>query len=191
MRAANIDLTGGTIKGEDEELFIRTKQKQYYAKDLQDIILRSSAQGLVRLSDVADIKDKWAENPVKNELDGESAINLQGKSHGKEDIIHISKEINKYIESFNKNNEIVKTKVLYDLSDQIDVMQEILLNNGIVGFLSGHLFLVVVLKPTTVFLGGNGYSPFFYGNVYPGRNLWNNPKQDFIVWYDSGCRYSC
>ncbi len=163
VRAANIDLTGGTIKGEDEELFIRTKQKQYYAKDLQDIILRSSARGLVKLSDVADIKDKWAENPVKNELDGESAIIFRVSHTEREDIIHISKEINKYIESFNKNNEVVKTKVLYDLSDQIDVMQEILLNNGIVGFFLVIFFLSLFLNRRLSFWVAMGIPLSFMG----------------------------
>jgi multidrug efflux pump subunit AcrB len=163
VRAANIDLTGGTIKGEDEELFIRTKQKQYYAKDLRDIVLRSTSEGIVRLSDVANVKDKWAENPVKNILDGESAIIFRVSHTEREDIIHISKEIKKYIKSFNKNNEVVKTKILYDLSNQIDVMQEILLNNGIVGFFLVIFFLSLFLNRRLSFWVAMGIPLSFMG----------------------------
>ncbi|MCT4625334.1 MAG: efflux RND transporter permease subunit, partial [Schleiferiaceae bacterium] len=36
VQAANLDITGGTLKGEREEILIRARQKKYFAKDLQD-----------------------------------------------------------------------------------------------------------------------------------------------------------
>ncbi|MEL6135694.1 MAG: efflux RND transporter permease subunit, partial [Bacteroidota bacterium] len=34
VAASNIDITGGTLKGENEEVLIRTRNKEYYAEDL-------------------------------------------------------------------------------------------------------------------------------------------------------------
>jgi multidrug efflux pump subunit AcrB len=163
VRAANIDLTGGTIKGEDEELFIRTKQKQYYAKDLKDIVLRSTKDGIVRLSDVADVTDKWEETSAKTELDGAASVVIMVSHTEREDIIHISTEINKYIKSFNENNEVVKTTVLYDLSDEISVMQDILVNNGVVGFFLVIFFLSLFLNRRLSFWVAMGIPLSFMG----------------------------
>ena len=47
VRAANIELTGGTIKGEKEELLLRSRNKGYYAKDLMDIVVKTNPSGSV------------------------------------------------------------------------------------------------------------------------------------------------
>ena len=147
IAAANIDLTGGTIRGEDEELYVRTKQKQYYADGLKDIVLRSNVNsGIVRLSDVANVKDAWSETPNKSYLNGNPAIQFTINHTNAEDIIEISKAINKYIEGFNSTNEVVHAKINYDKSTEIDTMQSILLNNGMVGFLLVLLFLSLFLN---------------------------------------------
>ena len=146
VAAANIDLTGGTIRGEDEELYVRTKQKQYYAEGFRDIVLRSSESGIVHLSDVADVRDAWSETPNKSYMNGNPAIQFAIMHTPQEDIIHISTEIKKYIEKFNSQHEVVQANINYDLSTEIDTMQDILLNNGIVGFLLVLLFLSLFLN---------------------------------------------
>ncbi len=147
VKAANIDLTGGTIKGENEELYIRTKQKKYYADDLKSIVLRTSSDGgIVRLSDVANVSDKWAENPNKTLLNKKTAISITINHTNKEDIIHISDEINKYINKFNSENDIVQAQINYDLSVEIDSMQNMLIDNGLMGFGLVLLFLSLFLN---------------------------------------------
>lgn len=163
VKVANIDLTGGTIKGHDEELFIRTKNKKFYAKEMGNIVLRATDKGIVRLADVADLSDKWTENANRADLDGQRAIVITVMHTTSEDIIHISKEINKYIKKFNGENEIVKTKVLYDLSNQISVMQDLLLSNGLVGFLLVMLFLSLFLNRRLSFWVAFGIPLSFMG----------------------------
>ncbi len=147
VKGANIDLTGGTIRGKSEELFIRTKQKKYYAEDMRNIVLRSSADGaVVRLSDVATIQDKWEETPNKTLLNGKPSISIIVRHTTREDIIHISNEIKKYVEEFNAGHKVVRAQINYDLSVEIDSMQSILLNNGIMGFILVLLFLSLFLN---------------------------------------------
>jgi len=57
----------------------------------------------------------------------------------------------------------VKTKVLDDLSDQIDVMQEILLNNGIIGFFLVIFFLSLFLNRRLSFWVAMGIPLSFMG----------------------------
>jgi multidrug efflux pump subunit AcrB len=163
VKVANIDLTGGTIKGEDEDLYIRTKNKKFYAKELGNIVLRATDKSIVRLRDVADLSDKWTEDAKRADLDSERAIVITVSHTAREDIIHISVEINKYIEAFNKEHDIVKTKVLYDLSNQISVMQDLLLSNGLIGFLLVILFLSLFLNRRLSFWVAFGIPLSFMG----------------------------
>lgn len=163
VKSANIDLTGGNIKGDQEELYIRTKQKKFYAKELEDIVLISSPNGIVRLYDVADIKDKWVEEPVKNEVDGQKSVIIRVNHTEREDIVNISENVRKYITGFNKKHEVVKAEILYDLSDEISVMKKILIDNGIVGFFLVIFFLSLFLNKRLSFWVAMGIPLSFMG----------------------------
>lgn len=147
VQVANIDLTGGTIRGDDEELFIRTKQKQFYANDLKDIILKVSDKGgLVRLSDVASVTDKWSEDPNRVYVDGEPAILINVQYTADQDIKLICTEVKVYINEFNAHNNIIKATIINDESIGVDTMQRILLQNGGLGFLFVIIFLTIFLN---------------------------------------------
>ncbi|MCY1634133.1 efflux RND transporter permease subunit [Marinifilum sp. D737] len=161
---ANIELTGGTIRGEDEELRIRVREKEYYAEGFNDIVLRSQAEGgTVYLSDVAKIIDRWAEDPNRSYVNGHSAIKISITQTSREDILYISETIDKYIKDFNKSHETVSLELLYDNSVSIKVMQDILANNGIIGFLLVLLFLSLFLNHRLSFWVALGIPISFMG----------------------------
>jgi multidrug efflux pump subunit AcrB len=152
IRTANIDLTGGTIRGENEELFIRTKQKQFYANDLKSIILRTSNTGaIVRLSDVAKVTDKWSEDPNRVFVNGNPAVLISVQYTASEDIIQITDSVKEYINVFNAQNDVVQTTIINDESVGVRTMQRILLNNGLLGFLFVMLFLTIFLNRSLSF----------------------------------------
>ncbi len=152
IKTANIDLTGGTIRGENEELFIRTKQKQFYANDLKNIILRTSNKGaIVRLRDVANVRDKWSEDPNRVYVDGKPAVLISVQYTASEDIIQITDSVKEYINVFNAQNNAVQTTIINDESVGVKTMQRILLNNGVLGFLFVMIFLTIFLNKSLSF----------------------------------------
>ena len=152
IKAANIDLTGGTIRGVSEDLSIRTRQKQYYAEDLKHIVLRTAQDGaLVHLSDVADVVDRWAEDPNSAFVDGKPAALISVKYTSEEDIIHVAGEVEAFVTQFNRDNQVIQAKVLANQADRVRSMQRILANNGIFGFLLVLLFLSLALNPRMAF----------------------------------------
>ncbi len=152
IRSANIDLTGGNIRGESEDLSIRTRQKQYYAKDLKNIVLRSRNDGtILYLSDVADVTEKWAENPNAVFVDGKPAALIQVKYTSEEDIIQVAEIVENYVVKFNLENDVIQAKVLGSQADTVRGMQAILANNGIVGFFLVLIFLSMALNPRMAF----------------------------------------
>ena len=161
---ANIDLTGGSIKGEDEELRIRIREKQYYAEGLKDIVVRSSVKGgTVLLSDLATVNDKWSETPNRNYINGNPSISITIKQTSRENILHISDVIKEYAHEFNEKHEKVQLDILFDNSVQVKVMQDILTSNGIIGFLLVILFLSLFLNHRLSFWVAMGIPISFMG----------------------------
>lgn len=163
VRASNMDLTGGTIKGESEELFIRTKNKKYYASELANVVLRANKQGIVYLRDVADLSDKWSESVNKNVLNDKRSIAISVFHTTREDLIKISKAVTKYSKEFNEEHKDVDFKIIYDLSSEISVMQDLLVRNGLQGFLLVILFLSLFLNRRLSFWVAFGIPLSFMG----------------------------
>ncbi|BDD11467.1 multidrug transporter AcrB (plasmid) [Fulvitalea axinellae] len=152
VRKNNIDLTGGALRGPDEELAIRTKQKGYFAKDLRDIIIRTNETGAkVRLADVARITDRWEESPNRLYVDGKPAVEIQVNFSPTEDLIVISENTRTYFDEFNKKNITAKATLIRDRSEQISVMQDVLLNSGVIGIALVLLFLSLFINPRLSF----------------------------------------
>ena len=148
IRKANIDLTGGTIRGETEDLSIRTRQKRYYASEMHDIILRTLQDGtLLYLGDVANITEKWAETPDAVYVNGKPAVLVSVNYTSDEDVIETAAMVKTYIADFNEKNDVLEAQILRNAATSIESMQSILLNNGMVGFFLVLLFLSLALNP--------------------------------------------
>jgi multidrug efflux pump subunit AcrB len=141
VRAANLELTGGTLKGEKEELLIRARNKSYYAQGLRDIVVKTTAAGsVIRLHQIADIRDKWADNPNRSFMNGKPSVVVTVQNTLEEDMITITDLVQEYIEQFNVKNTAVQATVIRDGSVILRQRIALLTENGIIGFL-----IVVVL----------------------------------------------
>ena len=148
IRRSNIDLTGGVIRGDREELSIRANQKKYYARDLGKIILRAEEDGgIVHLADVAVLQERWADDPDLVFVDGRPAALFQINYSGDEDLLLIAEAVEDYITRYNATHDSSKAQILTNYAESVRSMQSILLNNGVAGFLLVVLFLSVSLNP--------------------------------------------
>lgn len=146
VRAANLELTGGTLKGEKEELLIRARNKSYYAEGLRDIIVKTTPNGsVVRLYQVADIQDKWADNPNRSYMNGEPSVVVTVQNTLEEDMISIVDKVQDYIEGFNAKNDVVQATVIRDGSVILKQRMSLLTENGIIGFVIVVLLLAMFL----------------------------------------------
>ena len=60
VQNANLEVTGGKVRGDKEELIIRANTKGYYADKFQNIVIKTTTDGrIVRLKDVALVSDIW------------------------------------------------------------------------------------------------------------------------------------
>ncbi len=135
VRAANIEITGGTIKGEDEELLVRARNKEYYAEGLRDIIVKTTPEGsVVRLYEIADLSDRWADSPNRSYLNGEPSVVVTVQNTLEEDMISITDKVQEYVRDFNEKNDIIEATVIRDGSDVLRQRIDLLMENGLLGF---------------------------------------------------------
>ena len=98
LRNSSLDLPAGMIRSTDGNVLVRTQGKAYTGADFANMVLRSQADGTeLLLSDVAIIRDGFAESSNMVRFDGEDAINLGVFSTDGQDIITISNRIKQYI----------------------------------------------------------------------------------------------
>lgn len=146
VRRANIELTGGTIKGKDEELLVRARNKEYYAEGFRDIVVKTNTDGsVVRLHQVAGLADKWADNPNRSYLNDKPSVVVTVQNTLEEDMLSITDQVLAYIGRFNQENEVVQATVIRDGSIILRQRMELLTENGILGFVIVVLLLAMFL----------------------------------------------
>ncbi len=149
VRSANIITTGGTIKTNTEEYLIRANNRSYYGDELDFIIVKSSASGqIVRLKDVAEVKDKWSETPDRTFFNGQSAVEISVSTTNNEDLLSATEKVKKYIEGYNETTDNVQLYVSSDSSIALNDRQSLLVENGLIGILLVLIFLSIFLKPS-------------------------------------------
>ena len=164
VRMANLEVTGGTIKGEREELQIRSRSKEYYADDLKDIIVLASDDGtIIRLKDIADVEDKWADTPNRSYMNGHTAVTVIVSYTIEEDIIYISDVVNEYIEEFNQRNDFINATMIRDGAVVVNQRIDLLVENGIIGSFLVLVFLALFLKFRLAFWVALGIPVSFFG----------------------------
>ena len=146
VRAANIEVTGGTVKGKEEELLIRAKNKEYYAEGLRDIVVKQTPEGgVIYLHQIADIQDKWADSPNRSFMNGEPSVVVSIQNTLEEDMITITDLVRAYIEEFNEANNVVKATIIRDGSIVLRQRTQLLIENGILGFVIVAILLAMFL----------------------------------------------
>ncbi len=140
--------TGGSIKTEAEEYLIRASNRAYYAKDLENIVVKSTPNGnVVLLKEVATLRDKFNENPNGLYFNGDKAVNITVQNTNSEDLISTAEKVKVYIAEYNLASPDVELNVTSDSSITLTQRTDLLLENALVGMLLVLLILSIFLKP--------------------------------------------
>lgn len=142
----NNDLSAGSIKTDEEEILIRSRAKHTDAARIGDIVIRSSENGRnVRIRDVADVREQFADEPNKSYLNGDRIVFIEVNALETEDLQEVSILVNNYLEEYNRRNAAVQLILVRDFMDRLDERLSLLTSNGIVG-------LILVLVSLGLFL---------------------------------------
>tara|TARA_B100000767_G_scaffold94520_1_gene90891 strand:- start:991 stop:4188 length:3198 start_codon:yes stop_codon:yes gene_type:complete len=164
IRNSNILITGGNIKTADEDYLIRASNRSYFGVELQNIIVRTEANGtIIRLKDVAELRDTWSENPDRLYYNGNLAIDITVSNTNNEDLISSADKIKVYIEKYNQEQQNVQLSVTRDLSITLNDRTALLAKNAISGILLVLFFLALFLNLRLAFWVAFGLPISFLG----------------------------
>ncbi|MDG1433095.1 MAG: efflux RND transporter permease subunit [Saprospiraceae bacterium] len=164
VRNSNLITTGGNIKTDTEEYLIRASNRSYFGSELDFIIVKASSSGqVIRLKDVAEVRDRWSEVPDRINFNGNSAVQISVSTTNNEDLLYATDKIKEYIIGFNNKNDVLKLSISNDSSIALNARQKLLVDNGIIGIILVLVFLSIFLKPSIAFWVAIGLPFSFLG----------------------------
>ncbi|MEW7290236.1 efflux RND transporter permease subunit [Aquimarina sp. 2304DJ70-9] len=161
---ANILVTGGNIKTSAEEYLIRANNRSYYGDELSNLIVRADPSGrVVRLKDVAKVRDRFSETPNASYFNEDLSVNITVTSTNNEDLISSADKVKVYIEEFNQKYNNVQLNVVRDLSITLNQRTALLTENAIIGMILVLTFLSLFLNTRLAFWVAFGLPVAFLG----------------------------
>ncbi|WP_372767008.1 efflux RND transporter permease subunit [Pseudoalteromonas sp.] len=153
IERSSADISAGNLRSSGGDILLRSKGQAYYKDEFASIIVKSLADGsLVRLSDVANIRDDFEESPVRTRFNGKQAAFIEVYRIGDQSAIDVADKVKAYIE-----NQQGKLPQGYELSywddDSIIVKNRIstLTSNALQGGILVLALLTLFLRPAIAF----------------------------------------
>jgi len=144
----NLLLTGGSVKTQEEEYLIRVRNRAYYAKEMESVVVKALDDGTkIRLNQVATIEDTWSETPDRSYFNDQPSVNIDVSTTNKEDLVEAANNTLAYVEHFNSTNQNLRLEVTSNRSITIIQRTKLLLTNGMQGIFLVLFFLSLFLRP--------------------------------------------
>ena len=143
---ANLEAYGGEIETAQKNITVKADDRGYYAKDLQNIVVRADRDGkVVYLKDVAEVVDQFEDSANAQYMQGRQIVTVNVYTMTHEDILENAEVAQQYVTDFNATHQGVQLKVLEDGTINLKSRLKTMIDNGIVG-------VVLVLLVLTLFL---------------------------------------
>lgn len=151
----NHDITGGLIEVGNMKRTLKVKGQFASVLDLQDIVVRSSAQGAsVYLRDIAQLRDTIKDKDSYARMDGLNVVTLNIVKRAGENLINAADKIKAAVADMQQKEELPKDlKVSFtgDQSRQTKTSFNELINTIIIGFILVLIILMFFMGVTNAF----------------------------------------
>ena len=147
IKRSNIDISGGSIKTDKDEIIIRSNNRETTTQGIEQIVVFTNKNGdILRIKDIANVSLDFSDIPIKVFVNGERAINFIIQKTPEEDIKKIANSVQKYITEFNEDNPDFEIITLFQFADMLDQRIETLSDNLILGLLLVAIILGLFLS---------------------------------------------
>ncbi|MCB9500817.1 MAG: efflux RND transporter permease subunit [Deferribacteres bacterium] len=172
----NTNLTAGTIEAANQELTIRAAGKHFFARELQEIVVKNTPSGgPIYLRDIAVLSDGWQDGAADIYFNGTPAININVMTTTQLDISKGAAKAIAYMQVFNAQQKNVQLALVMDGSIVVQQRADLLLENGLLGmvlvmlvlgfFLNIRLAFWVALSIPISMLGMFVLAPYWGVNI--------------------------
>ncbi len=166
VRSGSLDLSAGSIDTRDEEVRIRTTGQNYTQQDFEEIIVLSRADGtVVRLGDIAEVRDGFQEVDLIGRYRGQRAAYVEVFRTSDEKVLDIVAAVEAHLE-----DEIIPALpsgvALEIWNNDADILQDrlgLLVKNGLLGLALVLLSLTLFLEVRLAFWVAVGIAVSFVG----------------------------
>ncbi|MGW8324333.1 MAG: efflux RND transporter permease subunit, partial [Desulfobacterales bacterium] len=158
IRRSSLNLSGGTIRTQGEEIRVRTMGRKYTGKALSSIVVLAKPEGeIITLDRVAYINDGFKEDPINAKINGTPSVVIMVYKTQEQDALVISKAVRQFISQ--KQQQLPagsNIKILFDNTDMLRSRIDLLVRNGIYGLMIVFLMLWTFLNARLSFWVGMG-----------------------------------
>ena len=151
----NMDITGGLIQTGTMKRTLKIKGQFTGVEDLQNIVVRSSAQGAsVYLRDFAELKDTVKERDSYARLDGQNVVTINIVKRSGENLINAADKIKAAVKDMQDKDELPKDLKVVITGDQSKLTKTSfneLINTIVIGFVLVLIILMFFMGVTNAF----------------------------------------
>lgn len=140
--SASLDLPAGTVKTDGGEVLLRTKERRYTGFEYDDITILAQPDGtLVKLDDIANVVDGFADSETYGRFDGKPAAMVQIFRIGDQKPTEISEQVINYVDIKQQQlPDSLKLAVWNDTTEIFTSRMNLLQKNAVLG-----LSLVIII----------------------------------------------
>ncbi len=167
VRGSSINLSAGLVRTDLGDMQLRTRKLADTQADFEDITIRQLASGaVVRLSDIAEVKDGFEEVNLLATVNGEHTILVQVMSGPQMDVVKISQEVSEYLEKERPNApEGVSLTVWEDQEAAFSGRIGTIMSNFLTGLFLVLITLLLFLRPVIAMWVAIGIAVAFAGGI--------------------------
>lgn len=161
---SSLDLPAGVIRTADEEFTLRITGQRYTAREYENLVVLEHGDALVRLSEVAVIREGFEESTIRGRFQGQPAVVVQVFKTPAEDTIEIAGIVRDYVADRQPHlPDRLHLAVWGDGSHDIESRIAMLLKNGLWGIALVFLALALFLQLRLAFWVAVGIPVSFSG----------------------------
>ncbi len=165
IRAESLNLSAGSIRTSGGDILLRTNTEARDTAAFADLVIISDSNGqLIRLGDIATIRDGFNELPLENSYNGQPAVFIQVDRSADEDAFAVRNAMVTLLESYALPPGI-GVFVTSDTTETIADRINLLVRNGIMGLLLVFAFLALTLDLRLAFWTSVGIPVAFMGGA--------------------------
>lgn len=167
VRSGSLDLPGGSIQTNDEEITIRTEGQNYTKEDFEDLVLLSRSDGTnIRLGEVATVVDGFDPNSdLSTHFDGDPAVLLNVFRTGDEQALNVEEAVKTYLDEDLRPDlpRGIEASIWRNSAESLRTRLNIMLENGLLGLVLVLVILTLFLAPRQAFWSASGILLSFVG----------------------------
>ncbi|MCL1142617.1 efflux RND transporter permease subunit [Shewanella gaetbuli] len=142
----NINLSAGKVIQSDKEYLVRTLNQFNSLQELENIIIYRDGQTLVRLNEVAEIRDAFKERTDITRIGQTESIELAIYKEGDANTVSVAQKLQAEIDKINQADESNQLSVIYNQSEFIESAVNEVTSAALIGSIFAMIVIYLFLK---------------------------------------------